>query len=159
MRPPQWLPHQVGELFGAVPRLLQDAKSTTAPGVIRRRAREAIAFDETGTLLVVGSPGLNPACSLPLLCSDSGRAFLYRREADQWRLVTTLLPPAKELGQHFGAAVAAAGNDVLVSAPESDLGMVSGTTGRVYSFEGIGLMVFCDGFETGTTAQWSSSIP
>jgi hypothetical protein len=120
---------------------------------------EAIAFDETGTLLAVGSPGWNPACPFPAICPDSGRAFLYRRTLDQWHLVATLLPATNEPGQHFGAAVAVAGGDVLVSSPESDFGMANGSKGRVYSFEGAGQLLFCDGFETGSTSQWSSVAP
>jgi len=120
---------------------------------------EAIAFDETGTLLVVGSPGwTNPACVLPLICPDSGRSFLYRRTLDQWDLVATLLPAANEWGQLFGSAVAVAGNDVLVSAPMSNAGMATNTAGRVYSFEGVGQLLFKDGFEAGTTSEWSSAV-
>lgn len=83
----------------------------------------SLAFD--GRHALIAAPGSNGAGE------RSGSAYLFQREGDVWREVQKLVASDGAAGDHFGSAIALAGDDVLIGSA-SDAG--GENSGAVYVF-------------------------
>ncbi len=99
------------------------AGDTTAP---LDRFGAAVAFD--GESLLVGVPNDDTVAG-----RDAGSVTLFRREAGVWMMTGELLAPDARPQDNFGAALAVAGDVLVVGAPDVDLGLVR-DAGAVYVF-------------------------
>ncbi len=115
-------------MHGEVDRLL-------ALGALGQDASQAAAAFGTsvaisGDTMVVGSPTRDTPAS------DAGRAFIYERNAGfgtPWGQVAELAGSDSVAGDHFGRAVAIAGDLLVVGAPKANPGGVS-NAGAAYVF-------------------------
>ncbi len=80
-----------------------------------------------GDRLLVGAPGSNRSDF------DEGAAYLYRLQADQWQLESTLEVPGSEFVAFYGTRVALGPDLALLSAPGASSSGVSGA-GAVAAF-------------------------
>lgn len=104
-----------------------------------------------GRDLVVGEPGAGGP-SLP----QAGVAHLYRRGPGGWTYVETLTRFMAMAGAELGTAVCIAEHGVLVGAPMADrMGIDSGL---VLFYRGLNTL-FANGFECGSTGDWSLVAP
>lgn len=80
----------------------------------------------SGDTIVVGEDRLSASTA-------AGRAHVYTRGRDGWKLAMTLGAPVPEAGDHFGAAVAVHGDSVIIGAPGTLTQQLS-TAGAAYVF-------------------------
>lgn len=104
---------------------------------------------ELGAVLLVGAP-LDDVDG----ATNQGAAYLWRLEGDEWRALWRLVGDALD---QFGASVALGAVGALVGAPYAAANGIN-TQGSAYFFAGV-VPLFCDGFESGDTAAWSTATP
>lgn len=85
----------------------------------------------SGDIIVIGAP--NDAA----LGSEAGTAYVFRRGANVWSQQVKLTATDGAAYDHFGTAVAVAGNVIAVGAPDNDV-ISTTNTGSVYLFEPTG---------------------
>ena len=122
------------------------------------RPATATHFDHFGAsvsmyddLLAAGAPGEDGSSV------DEGAAFVYQRSGSEWRESLRLEDATPEADEAVGIAVAIGDRGVLVGAPYFDgNGVVD--QGAVLFFGSV-FTLFADGFESGDTGAWSSTVP
>jgi hypothetical protein len=110
---------------------------------IRASSLYGYAVSIDGNWMVVGAPressgatGVSGTVSSDIAATDSGAAFVYKRDAaGQWKLDAYLKPDNTYPGQHFGYSVAISGNTIIIGAPDetSPAAGVSGTGATNFS--------------------------
>jgi hypothetical protein len=87
--------------------------------------------------------------------NDAGSIYLFTRSEGAWIEREKITATDGATNDHFGWGLPASGNTLFVGAPDDDH---SGTTdaGSVYVYL---LPYFADGFESGDTSAWSSTVP
>ena len=88
-----------------------------------------------------------------------GAAYVFRLRGGAWFHEWELLQAVPAGADGFGLAVAIERNTVLVGSPQDDwfnLSVPLTDGGSVYEFQPY---PFVDGFESGDTTEWSSSVP
>jgi len=90
----------------------QDVRLTATAGAEDDRFGWDVAMD--GDLIVIGAEGVDDHLADK---SNSGAAYLFRFLANEWVLEKTLTPSNPQGNGHFGYAVAASGDTVLVGEP------------------------------------------
>lgn len=92
--------------------------------------------------------------------ANSGSAYVFHRNqggSDNWGEVIKLVADDAAFGDEFGAFVSIHDNTILIGAnKDSNIGAESGSA---YVFINILAEIFANGFETGGTSAWSSSVP
>ncbi|PNW35796.1 UNVERIFIED_CONTAM: hypothetical protein BEN50_17195, partial [Euhalothece sp. KZN 001] len=73
-------------------------------------AKFGVSVDIDGKTAVVGAQDYD----------DTGAAFIYTKQDDQWTLKTTLQPQTLEIGDKFGSSVAIRNNTVVVGAAQAN---------------------------------------
>jgi|GEM_PF-626118 len=97
--------------------------------------------DQLGTSVAISGDDI--VVGVPLsdttgIGGDTGSAYIYERNiggAGQWGVLKRLVSTNAFAGDHFGAAVAMSGDDVVVGVPLSDTTGLGGDTGSAYIFE------------------------
>jgi len=100
--------------FVWIPKEVASADSTDL------NAHEGAAVAMSGDILVVGAPNLDrPAgdFGVPPAMPDAGGVRIYRRYTGSWRLDQYIHSPQEATGSDFGAAVAIAGDVLVVGEP------------------------------------------
>lgn len=85
----------------------------------------------SGDIIVVGAPNDGS------LGSEAGTAYVFRRGTNVWAQQAKLNATDGAAYDHFGAAVAVAGNVIAIGAPDNDV-ISTANAGSVYLFEPIG---------------------
>jgi hypothetical protein len=105
---------------------------------VRLSAEDGWSFDLFGSALAlkggdlaVGARGADGSSG-----RDTGAVYLYHREGGEWNLQTRLGEQAAAF-DHFGQALAFAGNDLLIGAPDADPNQVP-NAGQVYVYRRTG---------------------
>ena len=83
------------------------------------------ALDGDDATLVVGAPG----------AGTGGTVYVFTRSADAWTPAATIVPADAQAGDEFGAAVALAGDTLVVGAPGRDQAGAA-DVGAAYVFSG-----------------------
>jgi hypothetical protein len=111
----------------------------------------AIDFDHDTYRVVVGAPMTDHAGA----GSGTAYAFSSLDGGDSWALDATLTHPAAAGSDYFGFSADVSGDTVMVGAPADDHdGLVD--AGSAYLFE---MPLFACDFESGDTAEWSTTVP
>jgi hypothetical protein len=114
--------------FERLPQGLQEAVDLSAPsGLTLDGFGASLAL--SGQRLLVGAPGRDGTFA------DQGAAYLFELGPGGWQLECELFAPDPAGGDRFGAAVALAGDRLLVGAPDHDF--LASNSGAVYVFESL----------------------
>lgn len=88
---------------------------------------------------------------------NAGSVYVWSRSpTDTWVALARLLASDGTNSDELGASVAIAARTIVAGAPEDD--SPDTQTGSAYVFE-IGDVLLADGFESGDTTAWSSTVP
>lgn len=88
---------------------------------------QAVALD--GTSAVVGAPADDTGGG-----TDSGSAYVFVRQNDEWILQARLRPADGASGDGFGSSVAIEGDTLVVGSPGDDLGIGKNNAGSAHVF-------------------------
>ena len=86
---------------------------------------------------------------------NAGAVYVFKKGARWWSLDTIVDPPVFQVDQRFGQSVAASGEIWAVGAPH----VGGSTTGETYVYDFLPSEIFADGFESGDTTAWSTTVP
>jgi Ca2+-binding RTX toxin-like protein len=105
-----------------------------APFDVDRFHNEEFGFsmDISGETVVVGA--LRQSV-LETIGDNSGEAYVFQRQGDDWILTEKLLPPVSQFNNQFGNSVAIDGLDIVVAQQSGDPGGLN-AAGQIYTFEG-----------------------
>jgi hypothetical protein len=86
---------------------------------------------------------------------NAGAAYVFARVGDTWHEMEKCTAADAAAGDEFGSGIAISGQTVVIGVPLDDHS--AGTdAGSVYVFR---LASFADGFESGDTSGWSTTLP
>lgn len=127
------------------------------------RPSESLAGDRFGSSVAVhalGGDGFALAAGAPreeAPTTNAGAAYLFLDWGGGWSAFRRLIGATQEVGQQLGTSIALGSMGVLSGAPYRDAnGFVD--QGSVLAFNEV-LPLFADGFDIGSTANWSSAVP
>lgn len=91
---------------------------------------------------------------------SSGSAYVFRRDQDgasNWGEVQKLTASDAAFGDRFGASVVVNEASLVVGAYQDS--KTAAENGSAYIFEDVFAVLFADGFESGNTSAWSTTVP
>jgi ELWxxDGT repeat protein/VCBS repeat-containing protein len=91
------------------------------------------SVDISGDTIVVGSMQENVLERF--IGDDSGEAYIFQRQGDDWILTEKLLPPVSQYNDNFGNSVAIDGLTIVVGEQSGSTGGLN-AAGQIYTFSG-----------------------
>lgn len=121
--------------------------------------RFGTSLDLDDLTLVVGAPNADVG-AFPFVRTDAGKAYVYWRRGDLWSYAAALVATDASDDDALGSSSAIFAGGVLVGAPSAKGGPSNDLedAGGVYFYRGLNPFFF-DGFESGDTSAWSTSVP
>jgi len=88
----------------------------------------------------------------------SGTFYVFTGQGSSWLEVEEIEPSDADANEYFGFSATSSATDVIVGAKWDLDGSIASGAAYTYEWNDFGA-IFADGFESGDTAVWSSSVP